>query len=287
MRSFHYVAIVLSLLLLVTGAMTAEPTKSSTNGDINLIVRADDIGFCHAANAAIIDAYQNGIVQSTEIMAPCPWFMDAVRLLNENKGLDVGIHLTLNCEWANYKWGPVTNAKTLVNKDGYFYSRASELNSGNVDLNELEAELRAQIELVLKYVPHASHLSYHMDTALSKPEYKAIVEKLSREFNLPMHPANLTGSYEPWNVPVDEKEDFLVKKLNEFTPGNWMLIHHLALDVPETRALIGANAVYDADIHMPEHRAMELKLMKSEKIKKIIEERNIHLINYKDTFQGE
>ncbi len=59
-------------------------------------------------------------MQSVEIMPVCPWFPEAVKLLNENPGLDVGIHLALTSEWENYKWGPVTHAPNLVDENGYF-----------------------------------------------------------------------------------------------------------------------------------------------------------------------
>ena len=72
--------------------------------DIKLLVRGDDIGSSHNANLACIESYKNGIVRSVEIMVPCSWFEEAVIMLNENPGLDVGIHLTLTSEWDNYKW---------------------------------------------------------------------------------------------------------------------------------------------------------------------------------------
>jgi len=44
-----------------------------------------------------------------------------VKLLSENPGLDVGIHLVLTSEWANMKWRPLTHAPSLVDADGYFF----------------------------------------------------------------------------------------------------------------------------------------------------------------------
>ena len=81
-----------------------------------------------------------------------------------------------------------------------------------------------------------------MRTCMAKPEFKAIVEKLSVEFNLPLSPKNLSGSFQFWVVvPSKEKEQVLVEKLNELTPGNWMFICHPALNVAETKALTGEN----------------------------------------------
>jgi len=55
--------------------------------EIRLIVRADDIGSSHAANLACIESYRKGIARSVEVMVPCPWFNEAVKMLEETPGL--------------------------------------------------------------------------------------------------------------------------------------------------------------------------------------------------------
>jgi len=39
---------------------------------IRLIVRGDDMGSSHASNLACIEAYENGIMTSVEVMVPTP-----------------------------------------------------------------------------------------------------------------------------------------------------------------------------------------------------------------------
>jgi len=63
--------------------------------DIRLIIRADDMGFCHSANMACIKGYREGIITTVEVIVPGPWFLDAAKLLAENPGPDAGVHLAL------------------------------------------------------------------------------------------------------------------------------------------------------------------------------------------------
>ncbi|HNX80024.1 MAG TPA: ChbG/HpnK family deacetylase, partial [Prolixibacteraceae bacterium] len=85
-----------------------------------LIVRGDDMGSSQASNDASIAAFKNGIETSVEVMVIGPWFPEAVKLLKENPGLDVGVHLTITSEWDNIKWRPLTNCPGLTDNNGYF-----------------------------------------------------------------------------------------------------------------------------------------------------------------------
>ncbi len=58
-----------------------------------LLVRADDIGMTHAANLGVIGSYENGLVRSAELMVVTPWLPEAVAMLAETPGLDVGVHI--------------------------------------------------------------------------------------------------------------------------------------------------------------------------------------------------
>ena len=64
-----------------------------------LIVRADDMGSFQASNGASLRSATHGIVTSVEVMAVAPWFPEAARMLRENPGIDVGLHLVLTSEW--------------------------------------------------------------------------------------------------------------------------------------------------------------------------------------------
>ncbi len=273
----------------VSFSINAEAKDKPAEGEIRLIVRGDDIGSCHAANVACIESYREGIMRSVEVMVPPPWFEEAAKMLRENPGLDVGIHLTLNSEWEGYKWGPVLGKSavpSLVNKDGYFYSQKSprkgfppgmSFTEADPKIEEVEKELRAQIELALKKIPQVSHLSNHMGTATCTPELRAMVEKLAKEYNLSMGVPGLKRVGAWGGQVISNKETAFIEILENLTPGTYIFVLHPGLDVPEMQALwhIGYR-------NIGTRRAADTAVFTSQKVKDVIKKRKIKLINYTD-----
>src|ERR1700744_4889755 len=154
MRMFAYV--IATVLLSFTGyAQTknlAEKLGYPKDAKL-LIIHADDAGFAHAADSAIISAYEKGAINSAAIMVPCPWFPEIAKYAKSHPQFDWGIHLSLTSEWANFKWGGVSSANeigSLLNKDSYLYATNVEF-ARNAKLNEVEREIRAQIDKAKKY----------------------------------------------------------------------------------------------------------------------------------------
>ncbi len=262
------------------------------DGEIRLIVRGDDMASCHAANVASIKCYKGGIVRTVEVMAPCPWFNEAVKMLKENPGLDVGIHLVLTSEWEFYKWGPLTPAPSLVDKQGKFFPATRQRrdfppNTGFLEarpkLKEVETELRAQIELAMEKISNVSHLTCHMGTAYSTPELRALVNKLSQEYKLPLSApgAKRAGGFGGTRTTPEEKEAALVKILENLQPGLWLFVDHPGEDTPELRATghIGYR-------HVAADRDGVTKAFTSERVKRVIEKRGIRLISYADLYKN-
>jgi hypothetical protein len=259
-------------------------------GEIRLVVRGDDIASCHAANVACIQSYREGIVRSVEIMVCCPWFNEAVAMLRENPGLDVGVHLDLTAEWDLYKWGPLTKAPSLVDRDGYFFPTVRQRkdfppNTGFVeakpDLAEVEKELRAQIERAKARIPNVSHLSSHMGIVEATPELRALASRLSQEYKLPFGPPGIRNVRGFGGATPEEREAALVKVLEDLQPGLWLLVEHPGLDTPEMQAIghLGSGNVAAS-------RNAVTKAFTSERVKGVAKKRAIRLLSYADALKN-
>jgi hypothetical protein len=147
-----------------------------------LIINCDDLGMCHSANEGVYHSLRHGIATSATLMVPCPWAREAAA---RYRGEDVGVHLTLTAEWELYRWGPITQAPSLLGGDGGF-PRTIEDAWDHADLDEVRRELRAQIERAILWGFDVTHLDSHMGTLQLRPEFFDVYLDLAVEFSLPL-----------------------------------------------------------------------------------------------------
>ena len=255
-----------------------------------LLIRGDDIGSTHGANLGCIQSYKEGIMRSTEIMVPCPWFPEAVKMLKETPGLDVGVHITLTSEWENIKWGPLTHAPSLTDEDGYFYPQIwpsdrfpedRTIKGAHWKLEEIEAEMRAQIELALKYIPQVSHLSCHMGCTMIDKQVAGLFENLAKEYKLDINPGNYNVKAVPAKIrgeSTEERVAAFIEGLKKLKPGEtYLFVEHPAVAGNEMEA-VGHDGYYTVN----SDRQMVLEMFTSPEIKQTIQELGIELISYAD-----
>lgn len=260
----------------------AQPDKSS--GKIPILIRCDDIGMCHAVNVAAKKVLDTGIPVSMSVMVPCPWFAEGAELLKKYPDVSVGIHLTLNAEWKQYRWGPVSGSgavPTLVDSLGYFFPSRTALYGNNPKLTEIETELRAQIEKALKAGLKIDYLDYHMGAAVQTPETRAIVEKLAAEYKVGISRYFDEVAVEGWYFAEPaNKPDTLLAKLKTLQPGGTKLfVIHVGLETPEMDAMEDANPWGPKG--MSKHRAAELTGIVSPQFQQLLRDPKYRLVNYR------
>lgn len=279
-----------AFLILFLFALLSLPGFAQNEGPIYLLIRADDIGSSHASNIACIQTYREGIVRSIEIMVPGPWYPEAVKMLNENPGADVGIHLVLTSEWSNIKWRPLTWCPSLTDENGYFYPmiwqnpdlpKGTALHDAPWKIEEIEAELRAQIEMAKKHLPNISHAGCHMGCGSCAPEIEALINRLLKEYDIGINPEEYgVEGLRFWDrndSTASQRIRVTVEKLKSLKPGKYLFIDHPGLDVSEMQAI--GHPGYEG---VAKDRDAVTKVFTSREVMDVIKERGIKLISYAD-----
>ena len=256
---------------------------------IQLIVRGDDMGFSHSGNEALIKSFKEGIETSIEVLVPSPWFGEAVKLLAQNPGIDVGVHLDLSSEWENIKWRPLTAAPSLRDKDGYFFPMIypntnypnQALTENKWDINDVEKEFRAQIETAMSKIPRISHISAHMGCTNMTEELKTLTKKLAQSYHIDVDLNALQVESLHFVGPVKTSQDKIksfINGLKTTTPGKtYLFVEHPGLDNPELQAIFHIG--YE---NVASDRQGVTDLFTNEAVKNFIRQNGIRLVSYKD-----
>ncbi len=236
---------------MTTGASLAERLGFGPE-DRLLVVNCDDLGSSHAANLGVYDSLRNGAATSATLMVPCPWARGAAA---EYRGEDVGVHLTLNSEWDTYRWGPITQAPSLLDGDGGFPRTVADV-WDHADLDEVRRECRAQVERAIFWGFDVSHLDSHMGTLQLRPEFFDVYLDLADDFRLPLRLSGASTQRTigfPFRELADERgvvyPDYFVHApavgsrialesiIGSLRPGITEAYFHPAADTPELQAM--------------------------------------------------
>lgn len=217
-----------------------------------LVVSCDQLGQAQAANEGVYESLRTGFATSAGLMIPCPWSREAAY---RYRGEDVGVTLTLNAELEHYRWGPLTQAPSLLDGDGGFPRTLTDL-WDHADLDEVRRECRAQLERAILWGFDITHLDAHLAALQQRPEFFDILLDLAIDFRLPVclpgpeaeraigFPARQLAADEGIVVPdhvVDLRgpasRQGLEHLLFDLQPGVTAVHLSPAMDTPEIRAL--------------------------------------------------
>jgi len=276
-----------------------------SDADRLVIIHTDDIGMCQASVAAFQHLWDFGTISSGAVMIPCPWFPATAKMCRENPQMDMGVHATLNAEWTNYRWGPVSTRDPesgLLDADGYFHQWHPAVYE-NAKPEAVAVEVNAQVERALAAGIDATHVDSHMGTIVHPNFIQSYLQAaLSRNLPPMLPRASAKGFdalgvsdeamavYSPilnqmeeqgipmldglYGMPLRGEGDHLeiAKKLLAEAPvGITHFILHPSVDTPELRAIA------------PDWqgRVANYKAFMSQELKDFIKNSGIHLIGYR------
>jgi predicted glycoside hydrolase/deacetylase ChbG (UPF0249 family) len=153
-----------------------------------VIFHVDDAGMSYPSNQGAINSIEKGVATSTSIMMPCPWAASFVKYVLAHPSVDAGLHLTLTSEWDNYRWGPLCGKPRvpgLTDTEGALWHSVEEV-TAHATGDEVEAEIRAQIDRAITLGFKPTHLDSHMGTLFSSDDFMKRYINIGIEYKIPV-----------------------------------------------------------------------------------------------------
>jgi predicted glycoside hydrolase/deacetylase ChbG (UPF0249 family) len=194
-----------------------------------LLLHMDDIGMCPEANTAAIRYIENKNIMSAAVMMPCPNAAEFIEWAKTHPAADIGLHLTLTSEWQKYRWPPVSNASKvpgLIDPDGKLWHEVPDV-VVHASAQEVETEIRAQIEKCIALGYRPTHIDTHMGTLYGSLEYTKAFLKVAQEYNIPanaidMSDPDVVSQFKRQGYPFNDEtastlDKYQLPKLDNFT----------------------------------------------------------------------
>jgi chitin disaccharide deacetylase len=300
--------LIIALSVLPAAGLCALPGDSDTGsvaarlgypaGSKLLIIHADDLAVAHSVDTASFAALDQKAVTSASIMVPCPWLAEVADYARSHPDADLGLHLTLNSEWKTYRWGPVAprdQVPSLLAPDGYLFGEGGGFRT-HAKADEVEREIRAQVEQATKMGIHPTHLDSHMGSLFLTPDLFAVYVKVAHDYKLPFMAVRVSDErskllsllsdkdivpdsvviFDP-RVSPDEWTESYVKALRSLKPGLHEMIVHLGHDDSELQAVTVDHPDYGAA-----WRQRDFNAVTSPDFKRALEENHIILVGWRD-----
>ncbi|MFX0209861.1 MAG: polysaccharide deacetylase family protein [Candidatus Hodarchaeota archaeon] len=271
-----------------------------------VILHIDDMGFSHSSNIASFECLDFGAATSGSAIVPSPWFLETASICRNNPKYDVGVHLTLTCEYELFRWralSTIDHKTGLLDNEGCLW-RTSEEAVKYVNPEAAEKEMRTQIQVAIANGIDVTHIDTHMGTVIY-PKFIQSYLMLAKEFNIPAFLPRLSredieakgyGEFaeayfnflpqlEASGIPLldqiiidtgreqPDKTKYYCDYLSEIKPGLTHLLFHPAKMSPELKAITPDSAVW---------RDQDYKVFTDQQIKECIKKYDLKLIGYRE-----
>jgi predicted glycoside hydrolase/deacetylase ChbG (UPF0249 family) len=261
-----------------------------------LILHADDLGVAHSEDSASFDALDRGAVNSASVMMPTPWVTEVVQYSKTHPSADIGLHLTFTSEWKTYRWGgvaPREQVPSLYDADGTFPLLTKTV-VARAKVDEVEKELRAQVERAYAIGLRPTHLDSHMTVLFSSPELFRMYTRVARSYKLPFTfhgtqtpaiRASLTESdIVPSAVIMAEQAGtreqwmrYYLDAIRNLKPGLSEILVHLGYDDSELRAVTAGYDVFEA-----KWRQRDYDVMTSPEFRQALKDNHVVLVTWRE-----
>jgi predicted glycoside hydrolase/deacetylase ChbG (UPF0249 family) len=265
---------------------------------IRLVINADDLGLHPRIDEGILRAHRDGVLTSATVLASGPNTEAAVRRAKA-QGLALGLHLCLSTRLPSA--APATEVPTVA-PGGRLRQRWSDVVKaralGRLSLDEVERELRAQLERMRSFGAEPDHLDGHQHLHLL-PGISGVVARIARENRLPVRwprewpwlarpgPAVKTTILAGLSLLARPREVTRVRGWGVYDAGALSEERLLALldRLPDGDHELGCHPGHEPD-DVPEEPGwrygweLELAALRSERVRKRVGERGITLTTY-------
>ena len=253
-----------------------------------LIINADDFGHTMGTSYGIIEAHLRGVVSSTTALTVSPHFMPSMAAAKAlAPALPVGVHLALTLKGARPVL-PLDLVPSLVNEDGYFWSRKEVAEKAKPE--EVYIEFEAQILRFLESGLYPTHLDSHHFVHGQTPEIFKVTMDLAKKFNLPIRRPLQGAAVAELAEKYPEQKTTCAMFYEFFDEGATLdnfisILDKVVNSEGEVFESYCHPGLIDPDIlkltDYSQNRLTELEILTSDKAKAAIAERNIILTNFR------
>jgi len=271
-----------------------------------VIFHIDDVGFSHSSNLATFECLDFGVASCGSVIVPAPWFLEAASICKKQPSYDMGVHLTLTCEYDLYRWRALSSVdpKTgLLDSERSLWRTAEEA-IAKVNPQAAEIEMRAQVQTALDSGIDVTHIDTHMGTVMD-PKFLPSYLKIAREFKVAAFLPRVSKEdlekngfghlvdvflkifekLEKSGTPIldymiidtmgdsPDKTDYYCKRFSEIKPGITHFLFHAAKMSTELNAIVPETAQW---------RDLDYQAFTDPKIKDCIEKYNLKIIGYRE-----
>ena len=260
-----------------------------------IMINSDDFGVTHSSNVGTIKAFDEGFITSASLLIAAPWAHEALDWWRTHPQHSIGIEVAINCEWQNYRWGPLAprdKVRSLLDPDGFFWGN-TDLTVQHAKVEEAELEIRTQLDYVINRGFDPTHCLNHMFSLRFRPDLEEMFFRVLKHYRLPsrspkLQTAHNWPSIDNWvgadlyYMSMDNgKESRFYHILQNLKPGLWEFYPHCAVDCAESRAAFGFSHTIPTDPNSWVGRHSDVELYTLPRAKKFLDDHNFKLITYR------